>query len=538
VRGTEVAQSLPGAVTPISAAGAVVRVVRVVRASSKLTFAVALVGLSLISTAWALSTPLAASPDEPAHIIKAASVVRGELVGSPTAIPGTRRVMVPKGLSEAGSWTCFAFQPQVSADCIGKVSNGDSLRPATTSAGLYNPLYYSLVGLPSLTNFSTPTVVFLMRIFSGIITSAFLAVSFVLLRKSMGGVLSGVVFFVAVTPMVLFLSGSVNPNSLEVGAAIALVSGLLLLVSAAENSRKLPVLVVIGVSGVVLANTRGVSPLWIAEIAIGVLIYTPWRTLVDLLRWKSVRATLAVLILGVAVGSTWTLSTGSLNSMGTFTGAGTTSPLRGFYEMLVNRTFDSGVVGVFGWLDTPVPNFVYFLWGGLIFGIFLLALSFGRGRRRLAFVFALAALLLSPPIVQALSVEHSGYIWQGRYTLAIYAAAVVFAGAAAARQSLHARPTPPPVRTLVVVLSGLIFLAQGASFAAAINRYSGHATQSVLGFLDDPQWSPPGGALLWIAVFAAGLLLLITLWVSSAAEDEMARSLRRVSERKVDAPTR
>ena len=56
-----------------------------------------------------------------------------------------------------------------------------------------------------------------------------------------------------------------------------------------------------------------------------------------------------------AVG--WTFATGSLGSMGNFPGA-TDSPRRAFLNMLF-RTFDPGLIGVFGWLDAPAPAYVF-----------------------------------------------------------------------------------------------------------------------------------------------------------------------------------
>ena len=142
-----------------------------------LTALVAFVGLSLLSTAWAVATPLSASPDEPAHIIKAAAVVRGQLIGEPTSRQGFTTVTIPSAVGNAWAWTCPAYHPQTTADC--QVITGDStVRSTVTSAGLYNPTYYALVGWPSLV-FSTPhAAVYSMRFVSGLICSFFLAVAF------------------------------------------------------------------------------------------------------------------------------------------------------------------------------------------------------------------------------------------------------------------------------------------------------------------------------------------------------------------------
>ena len=101
--------------------------------------------LSALSAVWALATPIAASPDEPAHIIRAASVVRGQLVGTPS--PKGHVVNVPRYIADTQSETCFAFHPTVTADCSHLADRDPgATTTATTTAGLYNPLYYYAVG--------------------------------------------------------------------------------------------------------------------------------------------------------------------------------------------------------------------------------------------------------------------------------------------------------------------------------------------------------------------------------------------------------
>ncbi|MEO5832402.1 MAG: hypothetical protein ABIR83_03405, partial [Nakamurella sp.] len=43
--------------------------------------------LGLVTGLWSLASPLMAGLDEPAHLIKAASVVRGQLLGQPYVTP-------------------------------------------------------------------------------------------------------------------------------------------------------------------------------------------------------------------------------------------------------------------------------------------------------------------------------------------------------------------------------------------------------------------------------------------------------------------
>ena len=52
-----------------------------------------------LPTAWTVATPLMGAPDEPAHVIKAAAVVRGEMAGLEKPGVGTfRYVTIPAEL--------------------------------------------------------------------------------------------------------------------------------------------------------------------------------------------------------------------------------------------------------------------------------------------------------------------------------------------------------------------------------------------------------------------------------------------------------
>ena len=108
-----------------------------------------------------------AVPDEPAHAIKAASVVRGELMGESNGGQGDRAtVSVPGYIADLPAQACHAFDRRVTADCAPVVNADDTgLTDAETSAGNYNPMYYFMVGWPSLLMSGAPAV-YAMRIVS------------------------------------------------------------------------------------------------------------------------------------------------------------------------------------------------------------------------------------------------------------------------------------------------------------------------------------------------------------------------------------
>ena len=175
---------------------------------------------------WLLAMPLFSSPDENAHVVKAAAVVRGQLLGTDehnAAGDTLTHVTVPAAF--VSDVPCFAHRPRVPASCAPAQTSSMRLVDATTLAGHYPPLYYAIVGLPSL---FVPGAggVYVMRLASGLLNAAFVASALLSVRRwssRIGPLAVGV----ATTPMVLFLSASVNPNALEIAAAMTVWASLL-----------------------------------------------------------------------------------------------------------------------------------------------------------------------------------------------------------------------------------------------------------------------------------------------------------------------
>ena len=153
----------------------------------------------------------------------------------------------------------------VTADCSPGL-NAAERQPTTTgtSAGNYNPLYYLAVGLPSRVLSGEPAI-YAMRIVSGLLCSLFLAATLFATTQFANRRWPVVAAGVAVTPMVLYLAGAINPNALEIVTTSAVFVNLCLVL---ENVRDLSRfrfnIVVVGVSAAVLANTRALSLLWLA----------------------------------------------------------------------------------------------------------------------------------------------------------------------------------------------------------------------------------------------------------------------------------
>ena len=467
-------------------------------------FLVSFVSFCLLGGSWAMANPLMSLPDEPAHTIHAAAVVRGEWSGTPTGEGGWTRVEVPAYIAQAHDLPCFAFRNAESAQCQALVSDDDSPRSVTTSAGSYDPVYYAFVGLPSLV-LDGKASYYGMRGFSVILVSAFLALaaSALVQLRSRSFALLGLA--VAVTPKVLFLAAGVNPNGLEVASAVALFAWLALLASRwREDGVPASRVAAVAVSAVVLANTRSISPLWVLMIAVATLFDLP--LLRRLLRSRAFWAGSVVIALGAAFCVAWNLWTASLSVSTQSAGAGTSFGMASRTMAFLTLENLTGYIGIFGWQEVPAPFTTVAVWGGLMIALVVGGWFFGRGRAKRTVVLLTVAFLLLPPLLQGYAAEDYGYIWQARYLLAILCPLVI-AGGIALDEAFPRALSGAPARRLVVFVVVLLVVGQFHTFVWNLQRY-------VLGMPDgwsrmftDPEWLPPAGWYVWAVALLAGAVL-------------------------------
>ena len=474
-------------------------------------FLVAWALLSALCLCWSFATPISGSPDEPAHIVRAASVVRGEWIGTPSAEGNI--VTVPAYIARSQAVTCFAFHPAVDADCgIAEAADPWADTRSTTTAGLYNPLYYLAVGWPTLVLHDTSGI-YAMRAVSALLTALFLALAFALTTTLPHRRLAMLSYALAITPMMLFLGGTVNPNSLEAAATLAVFVGMLS-VAFDRTSDRLRASLVVVASGIAIGvNARGLSPLWLV-VALGApLVLIPRKRLIPLLHRPATLVAMGVSAFFVVGALAWTLGSNSLANAIVkpeealqFPGVGA-SPLTGFVRVLTGTVgYGQGLIGLFGWLDTPAPDVVVYAYGAGIAALVIGALLVLRGRKLLTLVILLSAFLLLPALVQAVYIHGGGLIWQGRYNLPLFLCLIV--GAAALLGSRADLAAPTTLRRLVLLVTAVAVGAQWWAFEATLRRYSvgGNGTLRLFLFGGAP-WSPPGGNLLWLA--AAAVLLLV-----------------------------
>ncbi|MGZ4785081.1 MAG: DUF2142 domain-containing protein [Acidimicrobiales bacterium] len=478
------------------------------------TFAVC----AALGLVWAFSTPIMASPDESAHTLKAVAVADGQWTMSTTSrtepdgrISPITRIDVPHGFVDLGfTTTCFNGQAGVAANCATPDGSATDRITWETYVAAYPPTYYLLVGWPS--RFLDPEVaVYAMRACSVLVAAALLASGLASARairrvpsesghrRVAGVAVAGAAL--AVTPITLFLVGSVNPNGFEIAAGFCVwLSALDLLGRRDRPPTRLIVRFVL--SAALLGGARPLSPAMLVCILATVLVLTmdrpTWRRLAGdrRVRW-------AAGALGVAF-----VASSSLVLLAHSTSAVIRSPLppdltRG---TIIRRSVEmwrfraEQLIGVLGNLDTKLPSTLVVGWFAAVLALVVLALVRSSWRRRVVLVGLVGACLLMPTVSESVSGATYGLGWQGRYTLPVAVGVPIVAGWLIDRWG----PRSSALATTLVVV-GVVGAAVGQAWAllTMLDRYSVGLPTSPFGLRHAVDWHGP---LQPITLFGLGVV--------------------------------
>lgn len=465
--------------------------------------------LALLSILWALASPLISVPDESAHAIRAAAVVRGDFVGIRSeAFPSQIEVSVPRYVEHTHALACFAFDPRIGAACQKDVTGDpDTIVSTATSAGVNSPVFYALVGLPTLL-LSGDAALYGMRIVNAVLCSALLGLMVMSLKQLGSSRWTMLAVAVSVTPMMLFLMGSINPNSVELAAAGALFAALVLILSRPSPGKLLGERALVVVAGALfLSNTRSISLLWVVLAVCGAFLLARADIMRDLLKrpatWFAVAASGAAALFALW----WYLRPQFTSPPEALPGGGMSARLG--FEIMIDKTFDSlqGIIGMFGWIDRPAPTIVYQIWTVALGVVVIAALALARSQDRRPVILFAVAMVFVPAIAQALIVTDMGIIWQGRYMLAMFACLVIASGIALDQR--FPQSFPNPVSRLFAVALWMLAFGHLASFIWVLRRYVIGGAGSWVNMVRDATWQPP---LTWI-----GLTVLFGLTLGAGA---------------------
>ncbi|MGI9034363.1 MAG: DUF2142 domain-containing protein [Acidimicrobiales bacterium] len=466
---------------------------------------------------WSLSTPIPSGPDEPTQYVKAAAVAHGTLIGDrPAGFPrGTALVHVQGTFVMYDPSTfCYYLHPQVPAGCTVAPGPDATLRSTTTYVGGYPPLYYALTGLPTLLS-SRPLARRAMRAVSAVLSAVLLgaAISAAVTWSRSRWLVIGAAF--TITPTAVYLASVLNPNGLEISAALAAwTTGVLLVFHHADRPPGGLVAVFAG-SLVILALTRPLSPLWAGEIVAVLIVMRPDAAR-HLIRGTPMRVGLSLAALAMACAAVFVVAFDSL--------AIEKFPLAPGLSNLQVGALVAGqiplhlrsMVGQFGAPEFTAPGLAVLIWVVGVGALVCVALSVSpRKDAALLALLVVGVLVLLPFLASFPGARTRGLAWQGRYQYPA-AAGIPLLSAALLGEARVKMGRAGNITVVAVVIGHL------ASYYWVLRRYTVGLGPFVNPFARVPGgWSPPlspvlltslvtvaaVGSALWLAARLGGLPL-------------------------------
>jgi hypothetical protein len=466
------------------------------------TFLLAFAAFFLLGAAWAVALPVNGTYDEKHHIVRAYAVAHGDLLPAGPASDGTtfgsEGFDVPASLLPANvNCTHLDRGP---ASCLGPAGARSETVRQPSAAARYTPVYYLPVGLPLLVSPDRAGIV-AARLVSALIAALLLAAAVVI-----GG--SAGVALVA-TPMVMNLSGSLNPNGVEIAAGVLLFAALsaLLRGGGAGPARgtaygvHLGLPVSAGLAAFLLLTVRPpLGPVLLAVDVAACALLAGRGGLAALWRDRATRLILTGFALaGVAVTGIWTAVSGGPDTSAVPDRAVGGNILR---QIAMDRWhfYVNQVVGQFGYGEVTISRYAIYLWYALWLVVLVPALIRAGWRLRLVLA-GLAAFCLA--VVVALDLHFaplSGWFAHSRYVLPTAVGIVLLAVA-------YGRA--PSGRWLPLALVAVTVPIHLYALARVLNRFRAGLDAPLAPF--GGGWHPAGGPLLPLLLAVAGLAVLLGL---------------------------
>lgn len=384
----------------------------------------------MIGILWAAFVPLGGYNDEWTHARYAAAVVRGEFpVTKCDAKPfkcgdvicdGRCWISVPKSIAEIQGFRALAFNPQLPDSAIVDTPSGESGNTLVrNSAANYPPLYYLLVGWPTLF-LNGAAAWYAMRIVSALLCALFLTLIFAGLSSVMPW---GATFLMLIwiTPVTVTFFGAINPQGIEIlstGALAALIFPM--------GFSKKPSFSVLLTASVVLAvsvNIRTPTVIWNFIVVLMWLLLLNLDTIKSIFSLKRWWIPFLIAIGGVTFSIVWTLSTSHLVSV-----LGTPNHEMGFTGLLKSMAghtvvhFVPQMIGDWGWGDNSLPPIIYVMVSALFAAVLIYSIILGSWRARLSLLLGLFSIPITSVMIQYRLLGQSGMMWAGRYNLPVWVA--------------------------------------------------------------------------------------------------------------------
>jgi hypothetical protein len=496
---------------------------------------VALVGVMVLS--WLLAAPLSGGPDEPAHMIRSAALIRGQLDGEPSEFSASRRVYEVPGWVGHPDPACFAFFPYEPASCATTVPRPEGDALSETGSWKYQVWGHLLPGAGTL----APAAVgsWSARALDAAVPVVVVGLALFLALRRGRLMFAGVLL--SVTPLAWFMFAVVNPSGLVIAGGVGLWIGLALLGRSPDALLRW----MIAGSWALMALPRRDGLLW-AVLILSIMMLIDGRTLRSL--WRSIGLGPGILV-GVSTAATlvWAATSDVTSArlllltplvplavdagryvwnapwmagrLRRVTGAVVVLGIGGLatYIVMDRRAggYDADVmrivigrtgihlneaIGVLGWLDTPIPTSLALAWlVGL--GVLLTASIIVDDRRLLtAAALTLVVAVLASWVLEMAQGDPTGTYWQGRYYLPFLVGIPIVLG----RARLPVEYSTRLANALVV----FALIVPNVALAAAMRRWS----VGLAGSMFPWNWDTYNAPLPPIVLLAIHLAATIGLW--------------------------
>jgi hypothetical protein len=376
--------------------------------------------------------------------------------------------------------------------------------------GTYQPSYYAVVGWP--TRWLAPDHgVLAARIVSAVLVAALVA-SALTTAATFAGAATVTAVLLAITPAFVYLTGVVNPSSVETAASLLLWCTLLALFTNPGAPRR--VVIRAAVAAVCLVAVRPLSPaIAVAILASVVVLWAEREVLAKLWARRSVR--LASLGVGVAfvASSAHVLATDAFNSIIVDATPEQRSALTLAREA-VGNTWDLaqeqvgllGPLGVFS--QRTSPGYVQ-AWLIAVIALVLVALVVGANRRRAGLLLVVVG-SLSAPVVASLA--NPDAIWLGRYSLPLAMGIPIVAGWIIDREG----QIPIKVRSaLLAVVGTFVAVVYLLDYRGLFRRNLFEYADAIAARLPNQLWDGPltaEGARIAAALASLAVAGVAVLW--------------------------
>ncbi len=440
-------------------------------------------GFLLLTGAWAGAMPPNGTYDESQHIVRAYAAV--DMQWQPHG-PNRQSYEIPATLlPENPECMRESDDPQPATCLTSRPEKGDI--SVETYVARYNPVYYLAVGLPLKVSPDLTGIV-LSRLLSAALCALMLAASvWIAVRAGRRLVVAGVAL--VATPMVVNLAGSLNPNGMEICAAVLLFVSLL-----CREPHKVS-LVWAAVAAFALITVRHIGPVLVVVDLAAVGLYLG----LGKLRRDLLGPLGGGLLAGFVVFGAWVLAARS--PVGEGPGDKTDLGFGGIVRGLIDHRIEfyiKQIVGQFGYGETTISPLAILLWYGLVAVVVLPALWFATGRARLAIVGLVVAGFGMLVALEFYFVPTADWFSHGRYALPILVGAVLMAALV-----LDGRAP----RWLPVLLITATAPVHVYALVRALSRYRVGIEASFSPF--GGEWSPPVNAAVVLLAVLVGVGLLV-----------------------------